>query len=247
MLKQCDNQVNMSQVFSLPVTRPRRWLLMSTVLVLLAGCASTSAPQLPGLPDRVELKSVPFFRGNAYQSGPGTLASMLANHQVQVTPGLLDKPLHLPADPGSLEHTPTLEQNMTRVAREYGFVVYPLESELRALLTQVAAGYPVMVRYSDGSAWWKTPRYATLVGYDRFKQTLLLNAGMYRRAVMSFGDFSSAWQDAGSWAVLIQGPRQIPAQVDRQRWLRATAELSAAGQEQAAEEALKSLARQGVK
>lgn len=217
--------------------RFRHSLWLGALLVALAGCASTPAPRFEGLPDRVELKSVPFFRGNAYQSGPGTLASLLASHQVQVTPGLLDKPLQLPAGEDRLE------QSMPRVAREYGFLVYPLNPELEALLAQVAAGYPVMVRYSDGSAWWKSPRYATLVGYDRFKQTVLVNSGMYRRAAMSFGDFKSAWKDAGSWAVLIQSPRQIPAGVDRQRWLEAARELSQAGQQQAAEEAVKSLAR----
>lgn len=214
-----------------------RSLWAGVLLLILSGCASGPAPRLDGLPDRVELKSVPFFRGNAHQSGPGTLASMLASHQVQVTPGLLDKPLELPAAEDRLE------QNMPRVAREYGFLVYLLDAELEALLAQVAAGYPVMVRYSDGSAWWKSSRYATLVGYDRFKQTVLINTGMSRRAAMSFGDFRSAWKDAGSWAVLIQGPRQIPARVDRQRWLDAARELSQAGQQQAAEEAVKSLAR----
>ena len=228
----------MSVMFSIFTgERVKRSLCASILLLALSGCTSAPAPRVEGLPDRVELKSVPFFRGNAHQSAPGTLASMLASHQVQVTPGLLEKPLGLPADEDRLE------QNLPRVARQFGFVVYPLDPELDALLMQVAAGYPVMVRYSDGSAWWKSPRYATLVGYDRFKQTVLLNAGMYRRAVMTFGDFRSAWKDAGSWAALIQGPRQIPAKVDRQRWLKAAQELSEAGQPQAAEEAVKSLAR----
>lgn len=218
----------------------RRTLLTAALLLGLAGCASSLPPEIQRLPDRVELNSVPFFRGNAYQSGPGTLAAMLAHHQVQITPGLLDKPLQLPGGEDRLE------QNMSKVAREYGFMVYPLDGELQALLAQVSAGYPVMVRYRDGSAWWKTPRYATLVGYNRVKQTVLLNAGMYRRAVMSFDDFNAAWKDAGSWAVLIQGPRQLPAQVDQQRWVNAANELSRAGQEQAAGEAIKSLGRQGV-
>lgn len=221
--------------------RRGRLLWAGALLALVAGCASSSGPQIKGLPDRVELKSVPFFRGNAYQSGPGTLASMLASRQVQVTPGLLEKPLQLPGGEDRLEQT------LPKTAREYGFVVYRLDTELRDLLAQVAAGYPVMVRFQEGSAWWKTPRYATLVGYDRFKQTVLLNAGMSPRMVMSFDDFSSVWREAGSWAVLVQGPRQIPAQVDAQRWLQAARDLASEGQEQAAGEAVKSLHRESVK
>ncbi|EGH47970.1 hypothetical protein PSYPI_39109, partial [Pseudomonas syringae pv. pisi str. 1704B] len=69
----------------------RSWLI-AALLIGLAGCSSMVTPDMKRLPDRVELTSIPFFRGNAYQSGPMVLASMLANQQVQTTPGLLDKP-----------------------------------------------------------------------------------------------------------------------------------------------------------
>ncbi|RMR18568.1 hypothetical protein ALP90_100219 [Pseudomonas amygdali pv. ulmi] len=217
----------------------RSWLVLA-LLMGLVGCSSMVTPEMKRLPDRVELTSVPFFRGNAYQSGPMVLASMLANQQVQTTPGLLDKPLQLP---GAEDR---LEQNMQKVAREYGFMVYPLDGQLHDLLTQVSAGYPVMLRFSQGSALWKSPRYAVLIGYNRVKETVLLNAGMDRRYSMSFSRFTSAWKEAGSWAVLVQSPRQLPANVDQQRWLQAAEALSKSGQEQAAGEAKRTLAR-GVK
>lgn len=207
-------------------------------LLGLTACASGVTPAMKRLPDRVELNSVPFFRGNIYQSGPGTLASMLSQQGVIITPGLLDKPLQLPGSEARLE------QNMQNLAREYGFVIYPLDGELDALLTQVSAGFPVMLRFTEGSAWWAQPRYAVLMGYNRTKQTVLLHAGMDRRLVMSFSSFASAWKDAGSWAVLVQGPRQLPAQVDPQRWLTAAKDLAQAGQEQAAGEATKALKAQ---
>jgi hypothetical protein len=133
---------------------------------------------------------------------------------------------------------------MQNLAREYGMVVYPLDSNLAALLTQVAAGYPVMVRFTEGSAMWAEPRYAILAGYNRQKQTVLLRAGMNHRELMSFSSFESAFKDAGGWAVLIQNPTQIPAQVDQQRWLKAANDLAQAGQEQAAARAKKALASQ---
>jgi hypothetical protein len=123
-------------------------------------------------------------------------------------------------------------------------VVYPLDSNLPALLTQVAAGYPVMVRFTEGSALWSEPRYAILTGYNRQKQTVLLRAGMDQRLMMSFGSFESAFKDAGGWAVLIQNPTQLPAQVDQQRWLKAANDLAQSGQEQAAAKAKKALGAQ---
>ena len=101
------------------------------------------------------------------------------------------------------------------MARDYGMVVYRLDKQLDALLTQVAAGNPVLfARYEDGSAWWGEPRYAVLIGYDRYKQRVLLRSRLHRRHMMAFDAFASAWAEQGSWAVLVQPPRQC-----RLKWI----------------------------
>ncbi len=217
------------------ISRIRVAALIAGCVAGLAGCAGSVAPEVQRLPQRVELSGT-FYRGVSYQSGPQVLASLLSQLGVVITPGLLEKPLHLPGAEAQLQ------KNMQNLAREYGMVVYPLDNNLPALLTQVAAGYPVMVRFTEGSAFWAEQRYAILAGYDRQKQTVLLRAGMDRRELMSFGSFESAFTSAGGWAVLIQKPNQIPANVDRQRWLNAANDLAQAGQEQAAARAKKALA-----
>ncbi|MCU0073562.1 peptidase C39 family protein [Pseudomonas koreensis] len=221
----------MVQLFS----RIRTALLVAGCVTALVGCAGSVAPEVKRLPERVELSGT-FYRGEAYQSGPQVLASLLSQQGIVITPGLLEKPLHLPGAEDKLQ------QNLQSLAREYGMVVYPLDSNLPALLTQVAAGYPVMVHFSEGSAFWAEPRYAILSGYDRLKQKVLLRAGMNRRELMSFSSFESALEKSGGWAVLIQKPTQIPAAVDQQRWLKAADALAQAGQEREAAQARKALA-----
>ena len=215
----------------------RLWLL-SVFALAMVGCASVKPPELRHLPERVELNGVPFFRGNANQSGPQVLASMLGQQRIRITPGLLVKPLKLPGAEASLQ------DNMEQLAAQYGLMVYPLDTSLAALLTQVAAGYPVMLRFSDGTVW-SEPRYAMLVGYNRTKRTVLLRAGMERRRLMDFNKFESAWKDAGGWAVLILSPEQLPANVDKARWLKAANDLSRSGQEQAGARAIKALQNPG--
>ncbi|AXJ05891.1 hypothetical protein CFN16_17710 [Pseudomonas fluorescens] len=222
----------MVQLFS----RIRAALLVAGCVTALVGCAGSVAPEVKRLPERVELSGT-FYRGEANQSGPQVLASLLSQQGIVITPGLLEKPLHLPGAEDKLQ------QNLQSLAREYGMVVYPLDSNLPALLTQVAAGYPVMVRFSEGSAFWAEPRYAILSGYDRLKQKVLLRAGMNRRELMSFSSFESALEKSGGWAVLIQKPTQIPAAVDQQRWLKAADALAQAGQEREAAQARKALAQ----
>ena len=228
--RRLNKRVMMVRVFS----RMLGAALMVGCVASLAGCAGSVSPQIKRLPERVELSGT-FYRGQSNQSGPQVLASLLSQQGVVITPGLLDKPLHLPGAEAQLQ------QNMQNLAREYGMVVYPLDSNLPALLAQVAAGYPVMVRFTEGSAFWAEPRYAILAGYNRQKQTVLLRSGMNRRVLMSFSSFESAFKDAGGWAVLIQKPNQLPADVDQQRWLKAANDLGQAGQEQAAARARKAL------
>ncbi|WP_434597045.1 peptidase C39 family protein [Pseudomonas sp. R4-83] len=210
-------------------------LLIAVGAAVLNGCAGTVAPEVKRLPERVELSGT-FYRGEANQSGPQVLASLLSQQGIVITPGLLEKPLQLPGAEDKLQ------RNIENLAREYGMLVYPLDSNLPALLTQVAAGYPVMVRFSEGSAFWAEPRYAILSGYDRNKQNVLLRAGMNRRQLMSFSAFESALEKSGGWAILIQKPSQIPAAVDPQRWLKAADALAQAGQENEAAQARKALA-----
>ncbi|MCY1294843.1 hypothetical protein D9M68_318130 [compost metagenome] len=205
---------------------------------LLAACQSAVdlPPDVRRLPERVELSGVPFFAEPAFAGAPGALAIMLSQQGVVTTPGLVAKQLGLPGGESRLE------QGFGRVANENGFVAYPLQRDLGELLVQIAAGYPVLVRFQAGMGWTSSPRYAVLVGYDRAQQQLLFRSGASKRWPMDFAAFQSAWQEAGRWAVLIQSPRQLPAEVVPQRWLAAASELEKTGQKRLAQEAQKALA-----
>lgn len=212
----------------------RHTVLGVGVVALLAGCADHPAPRIGVLPDRVELTAVPFYRGDDDQGAPTALAALLRDRGVNVTPGLVAPYLKLPAS------APVLDRSLEEAARQYGLVVYPVDGQFPALLTQVAAGNPVLLRYRTGTLWG-SDQYALLVGYDRFRSHVLLRSGNQRRQLMSFSGFVSAWQAGGNWAVLAQAPGRLPAEVDPARWREAAARLGAAGQEQAAAKALSAL------
>ena len=216
----------------------RSLLLIGSVLLLVAGCSSRVevAPEVKALPERVELTGVPFFAETAFEGAPGTVAVMLSQQGVVTTPGLVAKKMHLPGQESAIE------KNLTRLANEQGLLVYPLSSRLADVLEQVSAGYPVLVRL-DGGSIVSSPHYAVVVGYDRVKQRLLLRSGMSRRLVVGFADFQSAWNELGNWGVLIQAPAQLPANVERQRWLSAVAQLEQVGQRLAASNAREALER----
>nr|WP_238474425.1 PA2778 family cysteine peptidase [Pseudomonas cavernae] len=205
--------------------------------LLLGGCQGPGnlPVDIQRLPERVELSGVPFFAESAFDGAPGALATVLSQQGVVTTPGLVAKQLKLP------EAELQLAQNIPRVAREQGFVVYPLGAGLAELLDQVAAGFPVLVRFSEGLGWMASSRYAVLVGYDRAQQTLLLRSGQSKRWLADFTAFKDDWEKAGRWSVLVQAPARLPASVDPLRWRQAAAELERVGQVQAAASAYQAL------
>ena len=105
----------------------RLWLL-SVFALAMVGCASVEPPELRHLPERVELNGVPFFRGNANQSGPQVLASMLGQQRIRITPGLLVKPLKLPGAEASLQDNINLCLNLFRGIRFRPIPVFCRES-----------------------------------------------------------------------------------------------------------------------
>lgn len=221
---------------------PLRCISLTAVL-LLAACSSAPpavSPAVRALPERVELTAVPFFAQTAFEGAPGAVAIMLSQQGVVTTPGLIAKGMHLPGQELAME------KNISQVVNEQGLLVYHLAPNLADVLEQVSAGYPVLVRSDDGVSFVSSPRYAVVVGYDRVKQRLLLRSGMHRRQVVEFDDFNEAWSKLGSWAVLVQAPAQLPANVDRQRWSAAAAELEASGQKLAARNAYEALGKTGA-
>lgn len=215
-----------------------RSLLLIAGVLLVAGCSSQVAvsPEVRALPERVELNAVPFFAETAFEGAPGAVAVMLSQQAVVTTPGLVAKKMRLPGQEAQVD------KSLTRVVNEHGLLVYPVPSRLADVLEQISAGYPVLVRLDDGSLI-SSPHYGVVVGYDRVKQRLLLRSGMNRRLVMGFKDFQSAWDKLGNWAVLVQAPAQLPANVEPQRWLSAADQLEQSGQKLAASNARTALGR----
>nr|WP_051148044.1 PA2778 family cysteine peptidase [Pseudomonas resinovorans] len=211
------------------LSRLFRPLIVAACVAVLAGCAAEPlSPKLRAGPERVELSGVPFFAQNAYQSAPASMAALLTQQGEVVTPGMIEKELQLP------QKEDALREGLAASARQRGLLVYPLGDDLDELLEQVAAGNPVLVHLREGIGLMPSWRYALLIGYDRTNQQVLLRKGHQRRAAMSFSAFESDWEEAGSWAVLVQAPNQLPASVERARWLRAADDLDAAGQANAA-------------
>ena len=204
-----------------------------SIALLLSGCASLF-PQtaklrdaLPAdLPQRAELKSVPFFPQTEFQCGPAALATALAAAGARVTPEELVPQVYLPERKGSLQ------VEMLAAARRHGMVSYLLAPKFEDLLREVAAGTPVIVLQdlSPFGGW----HYAVVVGYDYDEGKLILRSGEEERQLLSFPLHELVWMRSAYWAMVAVPPDRIPASADETRWLASIAALERTGSPSAA-------------
>ena len=218
-----------------PSTRATdRLFHVSLVLLAVAGCATTRSAHdwtpPATVPARQELEAVPFVPQAAYQCGPAALAMVLA---------WIGHPVHSDALAGrvfSRARQGSLPTDMTSAARRHGLVAYPI-STLRAVVTEVAAGNPVILLQNLGSPDRPRWHYAVVVGYDLVRDQIILRSGLTSREVSSVASLERTWAPSGRWGLLVLSPRKLPATVDEQALLEAIVGLERAQQWHAAVEA----------
>ena len=192
---------------------------------MLAGCAS--GPPLRDYevaPARVELGNTPFFPQDAYQCGPAALATVLAANGVTVSPDALAPHVYLPGRRGSLQ------AEIVAATRRYGRVPYILAPNLQALLTEVAAGTPVLVMQNLGLKMLPQWHYAVVIGYDAPADALVLRSGTDKRLEMNRVRFQGTWARAGNWAMVAVLPSSPPPTANPVDWLRAASDFEQVGQ-----------------
>jgi len=120
------------------------------------------------LAQRTELAEVPFFPQEEYQCGPAALASVLVHNNIATTPAALVPQVYLPGREGSLQ------TEMLAATRRHGLVAYHLAPRIEDLLTEVAAGNPVIVLQNLAFSFAPLWHYAVVVGYDRGQEEIVL-------------------------------------------------------------------------
>ncbi len=199
-----------------------RWLPSGLFLiflsVMLISCASLKSEQIlhpkKNGEVRVELNDVPFFAQDAYQCGAAALAIVLSWSGLPTDPEMLISEVYTPARKGSLQTA------LIGAARRHGRVAYPV-SGVESMLTEVAAGHPVIILQNLGLSWYPKWHYSVVVGYDLPKGIVILHSGETPFKHLSLRIFKNTWVRSGYWGLLVLKPNQLPATAQKKTYLEA--------------------------
>jgi tetratricopeptide (TPR) repeat protein len=147
---------------------------------------------------------------------------------VAIASAQLGEQVFVPARRGSLQ------AEMLAAPARHGRLGVELSKAPTALLEELDAGRPVLVLQNLGLPSQPQWHYAVLVGFDATAGTVTLRSGRIRERVLDWSTFLATWQRAGSWAMLVLRPGELPVAADVQAYLRGALTLERAGQPAAA-------------
>ena len=194
------------------------------IMLLLTACSTVQMQMLRSsppahLPARAELTQVAFYPQEEHQCGPASLAMALQNAGVNVEPQQMTSFVYLPEKQGSLQ------VEMLAAARRHGMVAYLLSPKLADVLTEIAAGNPVVVLQNLGLSWYPVWHYAVAVGYDLRSEQMILRSGHEARQELPFFTFESTWARSNYWAMVVLPPGRLPQTATPETYLPGIAAL----------------------
>ena len=170
--------------------------VLALMALALGACTTPQTTALidaPGsLPLQAEVSDVPFFPQEDFYCGPAALATVLSWSGLSAEPEALGARVYTPARHG------TLQNDILAGARREGRLAVAVTS-LRDLMTEIAAGHPVLVFENLSFAWYPRWHYAVAVAYDLDRREITLRSGREAERVTALATFERTWGRGGDW------------------------------------------------
>lgn len=202
------------------------WFLLA-LMALGSGCA-TKAVQTEaflksphGLPVSQEIESVPFINQEAGHCGPATLTMAMNWAGRPISVNEIAPQVYTPGMKGSFQ------TDMISAARRQGFMAVRIEG-VNALMSEVAAGHPVIVFENLALSWAPTWHYALVFGYDLRDQTVLMHSGPEASKRWDMAKFERSWMLGDYWGLVVLPPGRLAAAADEIAHVTAAAGLEQA-------------------
>lgn len=188
--------------------QPKSFLIVLLAAVGLGACTAPQTLELtlyPGdLPMEAEVSDVPFFPQEENYCGPAALATVVTWTGVSVDPEQIAEKVYTPGRQG------TLQSDIVAAARREGRLAVPVAS-LRDVMTEIAAGHPVLVLQNLSFGWYPQWHYAVVVAYSIENQVVVLRSGREPERKVPIDTFEHTWARGDHWALVVLNPDELPA------------------------------------
>ena len=215
-------------------------LIASLVTVLLSSCA-TSTKQVDALlsgphrfDSRREVAGVPFIKQEAGYCGPATLAMAMNWAGRRVTADEIAPLVYTPGAKG------TFQTDMISASRREGLTAIPVNG-IEALLTELAAGHPVIVFENLALTWLPQWHYAVVYGYDLDSQTVLMHSGPKEAKRWDLRKFERSWKLADYWGLVVLPPTELAASANELAHVQSASALESIGRKDEATDAYQAI------
>ncbi|MEJ6404852.1 PA2778 family cysteine peptidase [Yoonia sp. 2307UL14-13] len=212
-----------------PVRALRLFLFLA--LGWLSACAAPFDPDerlTVDVPTRAIIADVPLIQQAAFYCGPTSIAMVMQWAGSDVTPEDIAALAFSPGAGG------TYLADMIGSARRQGQLAVELNN-FDDLLTEVAAGHPVIVFQNLGLGIAPVWHYGVVTGYDLNRDEVYLNSGQEDQMIMPFALFERTWRRGDFWGLIVLPPDDLPVSAGETDILSAGAALERVGQYEAAE------------
>jgi hypothetical protein len=177
-------------------------------LLLSSGCATPQVDALlrdrpAGLPASHSI-TVDYFDHRDHQCGPAALAMALDAAGDAVAPQDLIGSVFIPAREGSLP------PEMLAAVRRRSRLAVELDPRIDAVLSEVAAGTPVIVLQNLSLSILPIWHYSVVVGYDLDQRDIILQSGGQRAEALPLRTFEHIWARGQHWAIVALPPDRLP-------------------------------------
>ncbi len=159
------------------------------------------------LPRAAKVAGVPFIEQATKQCGPATLAMATAWAGYPIPVAELTKEVYTPGAGGSFQ------SDMASAARRNGLLALPLHG-LPSLMSEIAAGHPVVIFENLAFTWYPMYHYALVYGYDLGEQSIIMHSGPVKEKHWDLRKFERSWMLEDYWGLIVLPPGVLAASAD---------------------------------
>ncbi len=164
-------------------------LILILIFVLISCSQKTSVYEsISSSDDAKVIENVPFVKQKDWFCGPAAMASVMRFYGLNISQDEIAKEVFTPKLKGALI------SDMEYYAREMGFKAETKNGDLNMLISFINEGIPPIVLVDIGKWIVSQPHYYVVYGYNKSKNTFLLNTGYESNQVISFSRLGKEWE-----------------------------------------------------